>query len=439
MNEWLSTITATYSSLLKENPVYAGFITVYLTTIVGWILRNLPRRFVGFIRQQSTTHIALLSSGAGTAELQYFSFQQWFVERGFLKYSRHIAVESNHGNSSSHDHTMLIAPGNGVHFFIWRRRLCWLVKSRVEQNGTTNEITHELTVTMVGRSKDLLIEMVKEFRWVPKPDIAYMYYPDRDGTWRSSHPIAPRSIDTVLLNENVKEDLLHSIEWFLNNRQWFEDRGFPYRLIMVLEGPPGTGKSSLLRALATHFKRSLCLLDLTNVGSEKFSAALRKSIKRSFVLMEDFDGIPATTLVLEEVADENLRVTSGLSRTAFLQGLDGVDVLDGQIVFLTTNHIDKIDPAVLRPERVSQILHIGLLENETIHRYILRMFPDGEDLSHLIFLPITGARLQQLYRRYPESRSDFVENIPKETPHKQASPLVTYDNPEFTDDSRHTA
>ena len=79
--------------------------------------------------------------------------------------------------------------GNDLHFFIWRRRLCWLAKSRVDQNGTTNEITHELTVSMIGRSKELLIEMVKEFRWTPKPDVEYMYYPDTDGAWRASHPV----------------------------------------------------------------------------------------------------------------------------------------------------------------------------------------------------------------------------------------------------------
>jgi mitochondrial chaperone BCS1 len=409
-----------YSNLIKSNPVYAGFITLYVTTIGGWLLRNLPRRFFNFILGQYTTHLDILSTGAGPAELQYFSFLEWFAKNGFMKWSRRLAVESIGGmrnqHSSSHSRT-IVTPGNGKHYFFWRGRLCWLHKSRVDQNGTTDQITHEITVGAFGRNKQFLFDMVEDFRWVPSPAKEYIYYSEysRDYRWVLSHKVVARHLDTIVLNNGLKERIVKNIQWFLDNRSWFEDRGFPYRLIIVLEGPPGTGKTSLLRALAGYFKRNLCPLNLSTCTDSSLPELLRTVPRDSFVLMEDFDDCLAV-VASDWVKSNNVNGFTApesilrLSRSAFLQAIDG------QIIFLTTNHIDKIDEAVKRDERVNHRFHIGLLQNEAIHRYIETVFPNFSEHNAFVYAPISGASLQKLYRKYHASYGDFIGAIPVANP-----------------------
>jgi hypothetical protein len=71
-------------------------------------------------------------------------------------------------------------------------------------------------------------------------------YEHQDGAWEGSRVTGKRSISTVILNENAKMDLLKDIKDFLDQtaREWYSDRGIPYRRGYLLYGLPGTGKSS---------------------------------------------------------------------------------------------------------------------------------------------------------------------------------------------------
>jgi hypothetical protein len=408
----------TYNNLLSTNPVVAGLIPVWIATVSTLLLRGVPAFLWGIIRTQSTTTLNLLSTGAGSADMQYFSFLNWFVKRGFMKYSRSLSVES----AWSRDCHGTVLPGNGTHYFIWHGRLCWLYKSRVEQSGTTHEITHQISVGMIGRNQLLLNQMVDEFRWRPDTNRGHLFYPNKEGTgWSSSHRVTERKLDTIVLNAGIKEELVQAIEWFLHNREWYLDRGFPYRMTLLLEGPPGTGKSSLLRALTGHFKRNLCPINLSSCTDISLPELLRTAPMDSFILMEDFDDCPAVLApeFRESKSDDGLLATvmaSRLSRSVFLQAMDGVDVIDGQVVILTTNHIEKIDEAVKRDERVNHRFHLGLLQNEAIHRYIETVFPNTCEHKAFIYAPVSGASLQKAYRKHHLSYRDFLGAIPVVNP-----------------------
>lgn len=414
----MESLFASYNELLKTNPVAAGLLPVMMLGMASWFLRDLPLKIWSTIKNQSTTTLSLLSSGAGSADMQYFSFLEWFVGRGFMRWSRSLSVES----AWTKDADGHVLPGNGTHYFIWRGRPCWLTKSRVDQGGTMYQITHQISVGMLGRNQNLLKEMVDEFRWKPSGNRGHLFSADyANGTWSTNNKISPRKLETIVLNEGVMENLVAKLQWYFDNREWYVKRGLAWRIVILLEGPPGTGKTSLLRALTTHFKRNLCPLNLELASEARLPTLLRSAPEDSFIVIEDFDscqavlkaehksGDPATSLMQEYMG------RSG--KTAILQALDGVDVLDGQVIFLTTNYIDRIEPALIRDERVNHIIHLGLLENEAIHRYILNVFPEehtGE--PPLVFAPISGATLQKLYVANHLSYRDFISSLPVTNP-----------------------
>ena len=66
---------------------------------------------------------------------------------------------------------------------------------------------------------------------------------------RKSHR-RKRPIDSVILDEGISEQIVTDVREFIQNPQWYHDRGIPYRRGYLLHGPPGCGKSSYITALA---------------------------------------------------------------------------------------------------------------------------------------------------------------------------------------------
>lgn len=199
-----------------------------------------------------------------------------------------------------------------------------------------------------------------------------------------------RPFSTVILNRGTKQDLLDDASDYLNplTRQWYANRGIPYRRGYLLHGPPGTGKSSLSLALAGFFGMKMYIISLssTNASEENITALFSGLPNRCIVLLEDIDSAGLThTREDEEPADimppsnppsPTFDIIRGLSRTGGSSGglslsgllniLDGIASQEGRILIMTTNHIEKLDKALIRPGRVDMIIPFGLADKEMV-------------------------------------------------------------------------
>jgi len=98
-----------------------------------------------------------------------------------------------------------------------------------------------------------------------------------------------------------------------------------------------------------------------------------------------------------------------------LNALDGVVPLDDVLVFMTTNTLADIDPALLRKGRVDQIFHIPLLKDPEIKEYVAVMCPDIQIPETCRFKAIAGCDLQALYLDNKWDEAAFVASIPTQT------------------------
>ena len=165
----------------------------------------------------------------------------------------------------------------------------------------------------------------------------------------------------VILPNNEFDNLKEDIEYFLKNRDWYEEVQIPYRRTYLLSGEPGSGKSTTVQAAATHFNLDVYALSLSEMTDDKFSDAISGIPDKSILLLEDID---CAVKIDESNRDtQNTKVTfSGL-----LNILDGVCSPEGRITFLTTNHRDKLnDAALLRPGRVDYEILYGYATKEQI-------------------------------------------------------------------------
>jgi chaperone BCS1 len=170
-------------------------------------------------------------------------------------------------------------------------------------------------------------------------------------------PRTKRPLGSVILDEGVKENVVSDVKDFMSRQQWYVDRGIPYRRGYLLFGPPGSGKSSFIQALAGELDFSVAMINLSEMGmtDDKLAYLLTKLPKRSLLLLEDADA----AFVNRRQRDTDGYSGATVTFSGLLNALDGVAAGEERIAFLTTNHIDRLDPALIRPGRVDMMMRIG--------------------------------------------------------------------------------
>lgn len=145
--------------------------------------------------------------------------------------------------------------------------------------------------------------------------------------WRQfGQPRVKRSVDSVVLDENVANNLVKDVITWIESAQWYRDRGIPYRRGYLLHGPPGSGKSSFIYALAGKLDYNICILNLNERGltDDRLALALSNIPPHSIVLLEDIDA----AFPINRSSDDgrNAQATQHQSDVTF-SGL--LNVLDG--------------------------------------------------------------------------------------------------------------
>lgn len=221
-----------------------------------------------------------------------------------------------------------------------------------------------------------------------------------------------------------KAEVIQLLDDFMQSQGKFALPGFPNKLGMLFHGPPGTGKTSLIKSIANYTKRHVVQVPLAKVktNQELFDSmfdmvfpvpgedeAIRMEFKDVVFILEDVDamsdlvhsratrassssevtrgkgdsmmqdrcqaslnstgkGKGKTNVMANEVAerDDNKPLADALNLAGLLEVLDGVVDSPGRIVVMTTNHLEDLDPALIRPGRVNFSLKLGHMKYEAM-------------------------------------------------------------------------
>lgn len=157
--------------------------------------------------------------------------------------------------------------------------------------------------------------------------------------------------------------------------------GIPYRRGYLLYGPPGTGKSSFIMALAGALDYNICIINLSEniMTDDRLQYLFSVVPERSFILLEDIDAAFASRsqpTSQQQGAAASQKVTfSGL-----LNAIDGIASSEERIIFMTTNHIERLDPALLRPGRVDVQQYFGNVTLFQASKMFLQFYPCSTSL-----------------------------------------------------------
>ncbi|KAI3807986.1 hypothetical protein L1987_23926 [Smallanthus sonchifolius] len=173
-----------------------------------------------------------------------------------------------------------------------------------------------------------------------------------NGRWISvpfSHPV---TIDTSVLDSDLKNKMKSDLESFLKSEQYYHRLGRVWKRSYLLYGPSGTGKSSFIAGMAKLLQYDIYDVDLTKVANDSDLKLLQlQTTRRSMIVVEDLD-----RYLYEK--------STAVSLSAISNFMDGIISSCGEerVMVFTVSNKDQIDPTVLRPGRIDVHIHFPLCD-----------------------------------------------------------------------------
>ncbi|KAI9459022.1 P-loop containing nucleoside triphosphate hydrolase protein [Russula earlei] len=285
-------------------------------------------------------------------------------------------------------------PSYSSSYKMWYKgRYMTITRSKEESRWWTDKSTLEITI--FTRDRSVLDSLIMEARqkWMSARSDKIDIFASEGFTddWKHVASRPKRPLNSIVLDEGLKELVLEDARDFLKSKQWYADRGIPFRRGYLLYGAPGSGKTSIIHSLAGELGLDIYIISLSKNGLDDstLNSLISSLPEQCIAIMEDIDAAFTHGLTRDTAGTElenprnrnpsrqgrddpedrsNDRQGQGrgqgpgespasrITLSGLLNALDGISAQEGRLLFATTNRYHSLDPALTRPGRMD--LHV---------------------------------------------------------------------------------
>jgi chaperone BCS1 len=288
--------------------------------------------------------------------------------------------------------------GYGTHFGFYKKH--FVVISREENaEAKLESLKESLNITIYGYNKSIVADMFADIDahilQKTQSKNTVLISTSAGDYWNTPKNIVSRHPSTIILPEDVCQEIIDHIYKFEQAEETNRKRGLPHRTGIILHGLPGTSKSSIIHAVASATERRIQYLSLGAVENDKEFNSLITSFSRwnnAILVIEDIDATKAHVKDRESGED----VSETLSLSTLLNTLDGLISPHGLVTIVTTNHFETLDPALIRPGRFDLVREVGYLGKPEFERMARLFDHDPSEYTLPYFEPMSGAQIRSL-------------------------------------------
>ena len=393
-----------------NNLLQGGTVLVLLGGLLAYF-RNVPAKIGDLLQRLLITKINVYDDDEAFNWVRLWLSHRLKDTRSMSVFARKEVV--GYDEPDKKDVKVYYTPAPGFYLFRFRGKWVLITRDRKESNaaGASDKPRESFVIKVFSRDVSVGKALVEEARAFAAPttdDVEVRCLTKSWRTyWKTMCRIPKKPISTVVLPVGVAENLMTDVSKFLGNKNWYSRMGIAYKRGYLFYGPPGTGKTSLSVAMASEFGMSLSVLNLSTTGVNDTSLLelLSVSDSREIILIEDIDCAFEETTQAPKDGEK-------LTMSGLLNALDGVVSQEGRIVIMTTNHPEKLNPALIRPGRIDYRLCVDLADAYQARTLFLRFFPGSDHADR--FAGIVAGRLgmaelqSELVRHYGDE--DAVMN-----------------------------
>jgi len=412
---------------LHGNQFFAGGLVLGMIGGLIALLHRVPSLIWNSLLRRITVTIVVTNR-----ENAFFWLQKWLAEQGYTKRARRWIVSSGNDNNGVEvdrvggesrspldrpdDPPITLAPAPGQHFFRYKRKWIWLGYDRepMRAGGVVLGFLDTMTIRVFGRDQSVASSLLQEAYdlAVPRKEGLVTVYVAMWGSWRVVESRDARPMDSLVFDNDLANWVYNDIMQFRRRKDWYRQKGIPYRRGYFLCGPPGNGKSSLVLALAGKLEMDVAILPLAWTSSdERLQDLLLDMPQGSLLLIEDIDKVKIDTTDTPTSEER-----SGITLSGLLNVLDGITAREDRIIFLTANEDRGLHSALLRPGRMDVRLAVGNASHYQTREMFNRFYGNENGLvdkfaRHIPPGEVSMAALQEHFLRYKDQPDAAVANV----------------------------